>query len=137
MYRTQAPPKVFPSLGASHIRERAIPNPRGRTFSCVEHNELSLQAHAPLLFHAAVTGGTASSDDLVNPGYQAYSIPIGSSETFISVPVKSDLIDEPDETIVVKTRRDKAPDAGEQFSVALFSPTVGWTAYGPGVVTLT
>jgi hypothetical protein len=86
MYQTQAPPKVFPSLGASHIRERAIPNPRGRTFS---------------------------------------------------VPVKSDLIDEPDETIVVKTRRDKAPDAGEQFSVALFSPTVGWTAYGPGVVTLT
>ena len=189
-----------------------------------------------MLFHAAVdAGGSAQADvDYVNPPYQAYTIPVGESETFITVPIISDTIDEPNETfivalggtvenatilrgratgtiidddpprqpaktiaidsvsaaegrsatltvslsepakertvvryrtvdgtavkkhdykatsgavsfkkgewrktIVVKTRRDKAADTGEQFSVELFRPTAGWTAYGPGVVTLT
>ena len=40
-------------------------------------------------------------------------------------------------TIVVKTRRDKPADTGEQFTVALGLPTAGWTAGAPGVVTLT
>ncbi|HVJ99176.1 MAG TPA: Calx-beta domain-containing protein [Acidimicrobiia bacterium] len=170
---------------------------------------LPLQAHRTVLFHAAVdAGGSAQSDvDYVNPPYQAYTIPVGQSETFINVPIISDTIDEPNETFIVvlggtienatvlrgratgtiidddpprqpaKTiaidsvsvaegrsatltvslsepakertvvryrtvdgtavKKHDYADTGEQFSVELFRPTAGWTAYGPGVVTLT
>jgi hypothetical protein len=64
---------------------------------------LPLQAHRPVVFHAAVdAGGTAQADvDYVNPPNQPYTIPVGQSETFVNVPIISDTIDEPHETFFV------------------------------------